>query len=133
MRKFLIALIVASSVACSSGAVTGSSTITGTYRLRSINGAVLPYTTSTSGGATTEIVDDQITFDQSSTYSESGHTRTTANSQVTVSTNSQSGSYTLQGNAISLAAANGGSGRSGTIINDRITFVEGGLTSVFTK
>ena len=62
MRGLLAVLIVAFSFACLGEGVTGSSTITGDYTLRTINGSPLPYTISGSGATLVNGADGQTTL-----------------------------------------------------------------------
>jgi hypothetical protein len=101
-RRTLTFSIFAFCAACAGG-IVGSATVNGTYTLRTINGAALPYSTTT-GGVTTEVIDDAITLYAGSTYSELGHSRTTTNGQVTNNTNTETENYTLLGNSVTLHA-----------------------------
>ncbi|MEO8193131.1 MAG: hypothetical protein ABI681_04720 [Gemmatimonadales bacterium] len=134
MKRVMLGLVVAFCFACFEGQV-GSSTITGAYTLRTINGAPLPYTVSGSGEATTEIIDDVITLYQGGTYSEVGHSRTTVNGHVTNETSSDTGNYALGfGTSVTLRSNNLG---STTLVNiedgSTMTMVKAGMAKVFRK
>lgn len=133
MRKVLIALVVMFSVACLGDGLTGSSTVNGAYTLRTINGAGLPYTIVSNATSKTEIVDDVITLFQGGTYDESGHSRTTLNGQVSNESNSETGSYVLLGTSVTFQSSDRTRSRLMTIAANAMTFVEPGMTSVFSK
>ena len=133
VRSLLIAFVVSFVVACDSGKVTGSSSVTGTYTLRTINGSSLPYTLPGGGTTKTEIVDDVLSLYQGGTYSESGHMRVTANGQVTAEAISEAGAYTLFGTSITFRSGDGTRQRLATGDSESIIFVESGVTQVFKK
>jgi hypothetical protein len=133
MRKVLMALVVVFSVGCLGDGMTGSSTVTGAYTLRTVNGSPLPYTIAGSGTARTEIIDDVITLYEGGTYAESGHSRTTLNGQVANASNIETGSYSLFGTSVTLRSSDGGRTRMPTIDGNTMTIVESGMTAVFTK
>jgi hypothetical protein len=133
MLRPLMGLVVALSVGCLGDGMTGSSTVTGAYTLRTVNGAPLPYTIVGSGTAKTEIIDDVITLYEGGTYAESGHSRTTVSGQVANESNTEAGSYSLFGTSVTLRSSDGGRTRMPTIDGNTMTVVESGMTSVFTK
>ena len=132
MRKVLMVLVVGFSIACGDG-VTGSSTTTGAYSLRTINNTSLPYTIVGSSNVKTEILDDVITLYQGGTYAESGHSRTTTNGQVANGSNSEAGSYSTFGTSLTLRSGDGARTRISTIDGNTMTIVESGMLSVFAK
>jgi hypothetical protein len=140
-RRFGVRIVIAAVLAglsgplsaCMDGDVVGSSTVTGSYVLRTVNGSPLPYTIAGTGTDKTEILDDAITLFQGGGYSESGHTRVTVNGQVTNTTNTESGSYSLFGTSVSLASSGAPHSRVATIQANTMTIVEAGRTSVFRK
>ena len=114
---------------CDSG-VVGASTAFGDYELRTVNGSSLPYKVS----ATTEIVDDVISLAEAFTYTERGHTRVTANGQVTNQEIFENGSYVLVGNSVTFTSSDGKHVRIALNENsEKMTFVESGITMVFRK
>jgi hypothetical protein len=130
MRKVLTGLVLAFSVACLNDGVTGSSTVTGDYTLRTINGSPLPYTIVGSG---TEIIDDVISLYQGGTYAESGHSRTTVNGQVTNASNTDTGSHILLGTSITFHSSDGGLAVVAQSDATTMTILVPGLTKVFSK
>lgn len=133
MRGLLAVLIVAFSVGCLGEGLTGSSTITGDYTLRTINGSPLPYTISGSGADRTEIVREVITLYQGGTYARSRDSRTTVGGQVTSESSAEAGSYTLLGTSITLVNGANGQATLAGINANTMTIVKAGMTAVFTK
>lgn len=129
--KLGLIVVLAFCAACLGG-IVGSATVNGTYTLRTVNASTLPYATTT-GGVTTEIIDDAVTLYAGSTYSELGHSRTTANGQVTNNTNTETGNYTLLGNSVTLHSSSAIRERIAVVEANTMTIAEGNLTSVFTK
>ena len=134
VRYFLAGVFAAFFVGCfDDGGIVGSSTVTGTYTLRSINGAPLPYTISGSGTNKTEIVSESITLFRGDTYARERITRITVNGQASSDTTTEGGSYSLFGTSISMRASGTGPLIQAVINGNTMTFVEAGLTSVFSK
>jgi len=132
-RMMMMSLALAVSAACFGGGVTGSSTVTGEYVLRTVNGAPLPYTLPGSGTVKTELLDNVITLYMGQTFSEVSHSRTTANGQVTNQTNNETGSWVPFGNAVKMRGNNGGPEVVANFNANTMTIVKDGMTSVFTK
>jgi hypothetical protein len=130
MQRLLLGFALMFSVACLGDGMTGSSSVTGSYTLRTINGSNLPYTVTGTG---MEIVDETITLYEGFTYIKSGHTRTTTNGQVTTQTTNDSGTYGLQGTSITFNSNAGGQGTLALIDGNKLTIVKAGITSVFRK
>lgn len=111
MRRVLMWLVVASSAACFGDDPTGSSTITASYSLRTINGSPLPYTIVVSATTKRDVLDDVITLHQGGTFAESARSRTTVNGQVTTETNTKTGIYGVLRTAVSIATMTAGRSR----------------------
>ena len=133
MRRVMLGLIVACSVACFDDSIVGSPTVTGTYTLRTINGSPLPYVLAQTSTSKTEVLDRAITLHKGSTYASSGHLRVTENGQTTTISTPATGTYSLFGNSISFRSNAGGGDAVAIIDGNRMTFIEAGMTSVFRK
>jgi hypothetical protein len=123
--------LLALAMACSDDDIAGSSSTTGAYTLRTVNGSSLPYTVVTGTSAGTVVVDDVITLFQGGTFAGTRHFRATANG--TLETRAETGTYTLFGTSISLRVNE--TGLTKVAIGDGVsmTFVEQGLTLVYRK
>jgi hypothetical protein len=120
-------------LSCSDDGLTGSSTITGAYSLKTINGSSLPYTVSGSGDNKTEILDDVITLYEGGTYAQSGHRRITTNGTATTVSNTSSGSILLLGTSVTLNNSDGINSRIARIEANDMTIIEDGLTQIYRK
>ena len=130
MRRVLLGLMLFS-IACVDDGLTGSSTVTGTYTLRTVNGSPLPYTVVEGPMVGTVIIDDAITLYQGGTYVEPSHSRATPKGPVESET--ETGTYALLGNSISLRSNESGLTKVTKVNGNSMTFVEPGITSVFRK
>ena len=133
MRRALFFLAAVSCLACLDDNIVGSSTVTGSYTLKTINGSPLPFTITGSGANKTEVVDDVITLFQGFTYSESTTSRITVNGQATNETKSRTGAFSLFGTSFILSSNDGSLERRGTISGNTMTIVEPGKVSVLSK
>jgi hypothetical protein len=111
MRRFLAALAVLTLTACitdsvgiagtkvtggdnSAGSTAG---VAGTYTMRTVGGAPLPYTYAQTGADKSEFLDDVMTLTASGTWSELMHVRTTVSGVVTVNAVTDGGTYVRVG------------------------------------
>jgi hypothetical protein len=133
MRKLLMAVMVVVCAGCLNEDVTGSSTATGVYSLRTINNSQLPFKLPASGGSQTEVVSDTITLFQGNTYAETIHVRVTTNGQVTTETHEDAGAYTFFNITVTLTSGRGRPERRGRIEETSMIIIEEGLTSVYRK
>jgi hypothetical protein len=133
VQRVLIASVMIFQLACSGDDLAGSSTVTGSYRLRTINGASLPFTVPGGGAVKTEVMDGVINLYEGFTFAESGNWRITTNGQVSTTTISKTGSYSLLGIKVILSASDGGQPRITTVEGTTMTIVEAGMTWVFRK
>ena len=129
MRRFALGLLLCA-IACSDD-IVGAST-TGTYSLRTINGAALPYTITSGTSAGTVIVDDVISLYQGGTFAGTRRTRAAANAPIqTVNT---TGTWTVGlGNTLSFRINETGATRIAVGDGVKMTIVEEGLSMVFSK
>jgi hypothetical protein len=111
--------------------ITGSSTVVGSYTLRTVNGSALPVTV-VSGTTTTVYEDGVISLYQGATYAESGRTRVTVNGTTTTVTKAETGSYTLFGASITLTP-NGSAQKVAKVSGNDMTFIDAGVTMVYRK
>jgi hypothetical protein len=131
-KRLLITIAILALAACDKG-VTGISTVTGQWTLRTVNGAALPYTMTSSGANKTELIDDTIILYEGFTFAQTVHTRVTVNGQVSTVTTSESGAYALFGTSVTLTGNSGALARRGLIDGNTMTIVENGLVSAYKK
>lgn len=130
MRRVLMALLMACA-ACSGDDIAGSSTTTGSYTLRTINGSPLPYTVVGGSVAGTVIISDVISLYQGGTFAESIQFRGSASGPVEGKT--RTGTFSLFGTSITLQINETGTTRVAKGDGTTMTFIEDGLTSVYRK
>ena len=133
MRRF-IPLILAAAVACGSDSSTQPTTtsIAGTWDLTSVNGTALPFVINQTGTDKLELVGDVVTATATGTYTESFSFRETLNGVVTTTTEPDNGTYTINGNAITLNSSTNGS-ITGALSGNTFTLVDQGFVFLFTK
>jgi hypothetical protein len=128
--RHLAATVVSLAVmACFEDYPTQVGTVTGSYWLRTVNGAALPYTSPGSGAA---LVGDTITLYQGGTFVWKTVTRPSGASADALTT--AGGSYGLLGTSITFTfPLKGNEQRVAQISGDAMTFVEAGVTSIYRK
>lgn len=131
-RRLRLGLVVLLAIACSGDDIpAGASTTTGTYSLRTVNGAALPYTVQTGPLAGTVIVDEVLKLYYGGTFSGARHSRTTASGSI--ETTATTGTYSLLGNSITFRINETGGTR--VAIGDGLvmTIVEPGVSLRYSK
>ena len=133
MRR-LVPLVLCFALACASDSTTTptQASLAGTWSLQSINGIALPFVTSQTGTSKTEILSDIVTAAETGTYTEVAQVRTTLNGQATISTESDAGTYTVTGNAVTIRSSDGTS-VSGTVKGNTFTVAGNGVAFEFKK
>lgn len=133
MRR-LIPLVLAVAVACGSDSPTQPTTtsIAGTWSLTSVNAVGLPFVINQSGNDKLELVGDVVTATATGTYTETFSYRETLNGVVTTSSQPDNGTYTINGNAITLNSSTTGP-ITGALSGNTFTVVDQGFVFLFTK
>lgn len=135
MRRLLTALsLLALVTACGGDSSTDpiSASVAGTYTLRTVNGSPMPYTVQQSGPFKYEITDDAYTLSDGGAWTEVWRDRTTSNGVVTTSENTDAGTYTRNGTAITLTSPNSGA-VSGSVNGGTLSLSAEGFALVFVK
>jgi hypothetical protein len=109
-----------------------ASTSNGTYTLLTVNGASLPYS-STAGGTTTVILDDQFSLYEGFTWAETSHRRVTANGTTTDVTFVATGTFAIQSHAIFFTTSDGSRQFVANGDGTRMTIVINQVASVYSK
>ena len=123
MRRFVFfALTAASLTACSMDSLGLPGSVTGTYSLRRINGASLPYTFS--GGS--RLVSDDLTLYTDGTYLDTSR-------YDTGETSTDQGFYTSSNGSVDFESSETGLRYQGSVTNNVLTEVVNGYTQVFEK
>jgi hypothetical protein len=141
-RRTAIAIIAAVCLSACGGGDSGTGPTTGTavagsYSLKTVNGSPLPYTIIAQGTSKLEITADVITLtangSSSGSVSQLSTLRNTQNGQATTSTQTDAGTYTLNGSAISIKWSSDGSISTGSLSGNSMTITDQGLALVYSK
>ena len=101
--------------------------LVGTWTLHDINGLVLPVVLTQTATTKTEMLSDIVTATAAGTYTEVAEARTTVNGQATVSSHTDTGTYTVTGSAVVVHSNNDGSSINGTIKGNTFTIAANGI------
>ncbi|MEP6831771.1 MAG: hypothetical protein ABJB74_00195 [Gemmatimonas sp.] len=132
MRRAFLASALIPLTACLDKIAASDSTIRGTYTLRTVNGAALPFTR-TANGSKVELLDDQYSLYSGSTFAQEGHVRTTTGAQVTTKATTETGVYSSQGISVALMGNALGTRLSKITNANTMTIIEDGATYVYKK
>lgn len=139
MRRLLLAFAVLFAVvlsACGGGDDStgpGSANISGTYTLRTINGRSLPATVFQAGADRVEVLSGNVTLTDGGTYTTQNTVRTTFGGVASTESETDAGTYTRSGTALTFRSSDDGTTVSGTVSNGAITVVFEGLSAVYRK
>ncbi len=138
MRKLALAigaLAITFATACGGDSTTQPTpaSFAGTWSLQTVNGAALPFLVATNGSDKLEITSDVFTVTSSGTFDEMATTRTTISGVATVDTLNDSGTYTLNGSAVTLTFASDGSSIAGTLSGNSMTLTQAGYAFAYKK
>jgi hypothetical protein len=134
--RYAIGLLLAMSVACGGDSPVEplNVQIAGTWHLQSINGSPLPFIVFQSATEKFEITSDVLTIVSSGTFTELTAFRLTENGAITNESFPDSGTFTINGNAITFvfisdATATG----TGTLSDGTLTVTSSGVVLIYTK
>ena len=131
-RRSLLAMIWLVATACSAEpSAPAPVTFTGTWILRSVNGTGLPYIVAQDGTNRIELVSNVITATTNS-FTEVGTYRSTVRGIVDTTTESDAGTFTVNGTTVSILYNNGLSA-TGTVARVTFTVELNGFAFVFDK
>jgi len=133
VRKALAALALVGVTACLDDPVVGTTTLTGAYVLRTLNGSPPPAVVSGSGDNKTEVIDDVITLFEGGSYAENGHMRVTVNGQSSDEIISETGHYSPLGTSISLNSSTGRTRVTSSSDGRSLVITEAGVRWFFSK
>ncbi len=133
MRRLILAMGTLALFACgdSTGVVQN---VNGSYNLQTVNGFSLPFTFSPPGAFTTQQITADVITASNGSFTDVTTERDT-NSQtgaVSIFTTSDTGTYIINGTAVTFTFFSDGSTGSGTISGNTFTIVEPGFSLVYT-
>ena len=124
MNRLLAVCLVVFLAACS-GDSTGPDGVTGSWRLKSVNGVGLPQPVAFSGGVAT-VNSGSLTFAASGAFTLSLSVTTSDGTSTTTSTLARVGTWTLSSNTVTFNDAGGGPAYLGFVNGNTLTVVSGG-------
>ena len=138
MRRVLAVLVALALIACGGDSTTSpTASIGGTWSLRTVNGAPLPYVVLASGTDKEEIVSDVFTLTANGVsggaFTQLTTLRFTQNGQVTSQSIPDAGNYTLNGSAVTIQFNSDGSTVTGSWSGNTITITQDGFAGVYQR
>ena len=130
--RWLLFAFVMIGFACGGDSTGPNDSVAGSYSLRTINGANLPFIIAQTGQDKIELTADVLTLTDGGAFTQITTIRTTINGQASTSSISDAGFYTRNGTAIS-ATFNSGGTATGTISGGQITVAQDGFSYVYRK
>jgi hypothetical protein len=134
MRR-LVPIVLCFALACGSDSAPTqpiTASLVGTWVLQNINGQVLPAIVAQTATSKTEMLSDIVTATAAGRYTVVAQLRTTVSGQVTLSSESDAGTYTVTGNAV-VIHSDDGSMINGTIVGDTFSVASSGVAYWFKK
>jgi hypothetical protein len=136
MLKLVALLAFATLASCGPDAAAPTTpvpqSIAGVWTLQTVNGAPLPFTITQVGANKTEAVSDQLTV-TATRFTEVTQLRTTINGQVTLGSETDTGTYVVSGSNVTFRFDSDGSAGVGTIGIATLTIVQAGITLVYAR
>jgi hypothetical protein len=137
MRRLISVLLAVGLVACGGDSTSPAPSIAGTWSLKTVNGAALPYVILASGTTKIELVSDVFTITandaSSGAFTQLTTIRSTQNGQVTSQSIPDAGTYTLNGTAVTFRFNSDGSVGTGSWSGNTITATEEGFAEVYQR
>lgn len=125
MRKLLSLFVLISTVGCGGSDSTSpaTSSVVGTYALKSIDGLSLPYVTDLNSASKTEVLDATYSLNADGSYSQLVHYRMTTATSVTVTNAGDVGAYLSVNGALTLFSTTGLGQLNGSVGGGTLTIV----------
>ena len=119
---------------CGSDSATApiSTSIAGSYTLRTINGAPLPFIVLQVGADKVEVLNETVVVAEGGTFMQQGSLRVTEGGVVSTESYAETGTYTRNGTAITFVNSDGSSG-TGTVNGATITISIVGFAFMYRK
>lgn len=133
LSKVLVCLTLFATACGGDSTAPRTTTIAGSYVLRTVNGSPLPYLVAEIGADKLEWLNETVTLSEGGTFTQQGSFRLTQNGVVSTESHSDTGSYTRNGTAISFYFNSDGSSPTGTVSGNTITVAFSGYSLVYHK
>ena len=132
MRRLLAAALVVLATACGGDSSQRPLVVPGTYVLQTVNGLVLPYLIQASSPKV-ELTADQFVLVTGGTFTNHTTVRSTDGTAVTTSTFDETGTWTVNGTALSLTYADGTAVTGALTTDGTLTLTGTGLSALYRK
>ncbi len=133
VRRVFLAFLVLGVTACG-GDGTGPESVTGTYRLQTIDGDPLPFVVFEIGAEKIEIAAGSVTLNEDMTCSNIGTFRiTTSSGNVTTNALIELCTYSIDGEALTLTSVADTTDTSGSIVGSALTLTNAGFVLIYRK
>lgn len=136
LARFMAATVIAVAAACGggdgNGGITEVASVAGTYSLKTVNGAPLPFVFLDESGYKLEITASGYTLSSAGTFSVTATFRETENGVVTTATETSTGTYSVNGSTVTFIDTDGET-LAGTISGNTLQFSEDGVTAVYMR
>ena len=130
MRRLVVLAALLAAAACeSSNSVSPSVSIAGQYNLMTVNGASLPYTFTTTNGASATLTSDMLTMNTDGSYSDIAQFQS---SQGPYTIN-EVGTYSTVNGSITFYDQTDGIQYNGSLSGSVLTEINSGVTEVYQK
>ena len=132
----LASLLLATAVfACGGDSTSPTASIAGSWNLQTVDGSSLPFILAQTGGNKQELTGGVLTLSAASSsagsYTITLTERVTVNGQVTTSSGSDAGTYSLNGTAVTLTSNSGAGSFNGSWSGNSLTLTDLGVALVF--
>lgn len=133
IRSVALLLMVALVAGCSDSTGPGDGSVTGTFKLQTVNGNNLPAAVIQIGNDKVEITEGSITMNADKTYSSRIGIRVTEGGRTITNTEASTGTYARNNNAITFTDSDGEVNTGSLSGGNTITFTDEGFVLVFKK
>ena len=135
MRYFVSCLLMVVVAACGSDSPTQPTpaSVVGTWNLKTVNGSALPYLVPQDDFDALELLGDVLTVDANGTFRQLSQIRVTQDAEASMESVPDSGSYALNGTAVTFTYESDASPRIASLAGNTLTFAEAEFTLVYKK
>jgi hypothetical protein len=113
--------------------VVSFSTVAGTWTLRTIGGAGLPFVLDQAGADKIELINAAIVATANGGFTATSTERTTISGQATSQSYSDGGSFIVTGTSVIFTFSSDGASATGALLGDSLTFTGNGVPIVYRR
>lgn len=128
-------LLMVVMAACGSDSPTQPTpaSVVGTWNLKTVDGSALPYLVAQEDFDALELLSDVLTVAANGTFRQLSQIRVTQDAQASMESVPDSGSYAMNGTAVTFTYESDASARIASLAGNTLTFSEAGFTLVYKK